>query len=480
MNLFDPVSESPLWGVGLRPTGHLPAPCCESIGARRLSRRALCAVGLTLVSTLLMSGVARAGNRRMSPIVRAVAKARPAVVSIQGRKHVRGNSSLVGTTQGRQIKGMGTGVIIDPRGYILTNFHVVDGVDNIEVTTSDRKVARARLIARDRETDLAIIRVDTKGPLPVIPIGTSVDLMQGETVIAVGNAYGYDFTVTTGVISALHRPVQISDTQQYKDLIQTDASINPGNSGGPLLNIEGDMIGVNVAVRVGAQGIGFAIPVNAAVEAASKLLSIESIDRNTHGIVGHSVDDGEASHFEVSALTKNGPAARAGLAVGDVVRSIDDHDIRNALDVELALLGRKANEEISVVVDRQGKRLQLSLILSRSQGAPATYNLSARLWQLIGIRVEPVSPRVIRQINAGYSGGLRIMAVRPGSLAAQEGLRRGDILVGLHKWETASMENIDFILNSEAFLKTQPSKFFILRGTRTLYGWFDVSSHFGR
>ncbi len=443
------------------------------------SRRFVWAATVAIVSVVCAGTGVRAGNRRVSPIVRAVAKARPAVVSIQGRKRVQSNSTLVGMSQGRQVKGMGTGVIIDPRGYILTNFHVVDGVDNIEVTTADRKVIRARLVARDRETDLAVLRVKAPKPLPVISIGSSVDLMQGETVIAVGNAYGYDSTVTTGVISALHRPVQISDTQHYDDLIQTDASINPGNSGGPLLNIEGDMIGVNVAVRVGAQGIGFAIPVNAAVEAAAKLLAIEKIDHNTHGMTGRTVDDGTTSHYEVGSMVRNGPAEKADLRVGDVVRSIGGREVHNTLDVELALLGRKAGEEIPVIVDRAGERRSLSLVLAPSRGTSLADNVPRTLWRVVGIRVEPIPAASIRQINAGYSGGLRIMAVRPGSLAAQEGLRRGDILVGLHKWETASMENIDYILHSETF-RRQPCKFYVLRGTRTLYGWFDASSYFGR
>ena len=141
------------------------------------------------------------------------------------------------------------------------------------VTLADGQRHMAKLVARDIETDLAIIKIDPQEPLPVIPIGTSSDLMPGETVIAVGNAYGYEHTVTRGIISALHRAVQVSDAQFYDDLIQTDASINPGNSGGPLLNIDGDMIGINVAVRAGAQGIGFAIPVDKVAAVAAGLLA---------------------------------------------------------------------------------------------------------------------------------------------------------------------------------------------------------------
>ena len=148
---------------------------------------------------------------------------------------------------------MGTGVVIDSRGYIVTNYHVVDGVKEIQVTLTSEEKFIARLIARDMETDLAVIKIEAPNKLAMMTIGTSSDLMAGESVIAVGNAYGYENTVTRGIVSALHRAVQVSDAQFYDDLIQTDAPINPGNSGGPLLNIDGEMVGINVAVRAGAR-----------------------------------------------------------------------------------------------------------------------------------------------------------------------------------------------------------------------------------
>ncbi len=188
-----------------------------------------------------------------------------AVVNIRGEKTVAAPTAVqpASADASRRVNGMGTGVVIDPRGYIITNYHVVDGVREIQVTLADGQRAR-RQARRPRPGDRPGHHQDRRRarPLPVIPIGTSSDLMPGETVIAVGNAYGYEHTVTRGIVSALHRAVQVSDAQFYDDLIQTDASINPGNSGGPLLNIDGEMIGINVAVRAGAQGIGFAIPVD--------------------------------------------------------------------------------------------------------------------------------------------------------------------------------------------------------------------------
>ena len=413
------------------------------------------------------------GSNRHTPIVRAVARARPAVVNIQGRKRVQSPTSLVGTQAGRQVKGMGTGVIIDPRGYILTNHHVIDGVERIEVTLANHETYIGRLVARDKKTDLAVIRIDVAKSLPVIPIGTSTDLMPGETVIAVGNAYGYEHTVTSGIISALHRPVQISDTQHYPDLIQTDASINPGNSGGPLLNIDGEMIGLNVAVRVGAQGIGFAIPVNDAMDVASRLLSIERISQLSHGILLKTVEEGGEMHVEVLGTREGSAGESAGLERGDIVRRVREREIRRKLDFELALLGHRAEEEVELEIEREGTRKVLSLVLqgSRRSSLPAADSA----WRDLGIQVEPVSRRVIRQMQGSYNGGLRVLRVRPGSPADREGVRRGDILVGMHQWETATLDNLEFVLNSDEVRGRPRIKFFILRNGRTLYGWLDLS-----
>ena len=238
-------------------------------------------IAIFLAFTAIQS-VNAAENIRRTAIVRAIESCRDSVVNIHGEKYVSDSSD---DAEDRRVNGMGTGVVIDDRGYAVTNFHVVDGVREIEVTLASGRTVAARLISHDRRTDLAIIKINTTEPLPVIQLGTSEDLLIGETVLALGNAFGYKHTVTRGIISALHRNVDVSPTQRYEDLIQTDASINPGNSGGPLLNIKGEMIGINVAVRAGAQGIGFAIPVDSVLRIVTRLLSIERIDHTWHGLV---------------------------------------------------------------------------------------------------------------------------------------------------------------------------------------------------
>ena len=246
--------------------------------SRLFSLLAPACCGIAILSgflTLTLGAGRMAGSElRRTATVRAVEQARPSIVNIHGQKTLAPSDDNARRGDAPQhVNGMGTGIVIDERGYIITNHHVVEGVKKIQVTLASGQSLTATLVSHDPRTDLAVIKVSAKEPLPCLTVGTSSDLMTGEPVIAVGNAFGYEHTVTRGIVSALHRTVQVSDAQQYRDLIQVDASINPGNSGGPLLNIDGELIGINVAVRAGAQGIGFAIPIDLAMSVAANLMS---------------------------------------------------------------------------------------------------------------------------------------------------------------------------------------------------------------
>lgn len=409
--------------------------------------------------------------RRTAEVI-AIEQARPSVVNIHGRKTISAaNESAADGIQ--QVNGMGTGIVVDERGFVITNYHVVEGVGRIQVTTSAGRTVIAELIAHDAKTDLAIIKIDTGEPLPVIRLGTSRDLMTGEPVIAIGNAYGYTHTVTRGIISALHRPIEVSETQSYQDLIQTDASINPGNSGGPLLNIDGEMIGINVAVRMGAQGIGFALPVDEAMEVVATLMADQVRRKVSHGIQGRTAAEGDGNHFLLTAVAPGSPAHASGLRAGDVVVRMGDKPVHNGLDYQRMLLGRSPGDEIPVQVIRQGEELSLSLVLSEPEvGLPS---IADRAWQLLGLRLTVAPVQTVRALSARYQGGMRVTAVRPSSPAAREGIRNGDILVGLHKWETTSLDNLAYILESEEFSNAQPAKFYILRNGETLFGQIRVS-----
>ncbi len=435
---------------------------------------------IAFVLGFLAQSVLADSSSRVTPIVRAVRDASPAVVNIQGQK------SVVETTESarqisKQVNGMGTGVLIDPRGFILTNFHVVDGVRRINVTLSTGQSFIAKIVARDPQTDLAIIRINPSFDLPVINLGTSQGLMPGETVIAVGNAFGYENTVTTGIISALHRNVQVNETQQYLDLIQTDASINPGNSGGPLLNIDGEMIGLNVAVRAGAQGIGFAIPVDNALEIATRMMSIEELESNWHGMATLSMDKSDG-RVTVARVDQDSPAEICGIERGDLVERIGTLQIRRPLDIERALLGHRSGERIPVTVRRDSQEITLDLeIASRTPARPAIPapmgSFETATWETLGLILEEEPASSLRQLNLPYDGGMRIVSVRPESSAAQQGVREGDILVRFHRWTTASQSDIQFLVDrADSLSRAGALKFYIVRGDKTHYAQMEVAT----
>jgi serine protease Do len=419
----------------------------------------VCMVGLAALG----GSPAGASEARRSAIVIAVESQKDSVVNIHGQKMVPSDGEGAGEL--RRVNGMGTGVVLDPRGYVVTNFHVVEGVKRIEVTLSSGRTVAATLVSHDPRTDLAVIKVDSDVPLQVARIGTSSDLMIGETVLALGNAYGYEHTVTRGIISALHRDVEVSRTQRYDDLIQTDASINPGNSGGPLLNIDGEVIGINVAVRAGAQGIGFAIPIDHVLDIVSQLLSVERLAHTWHGLVVKA--DGSRGAV-VEAVHRRSPAEFVGMRAGDLTKRIGDVAVTHQLDIERALLGRKPGERVPVTVVRAGAEEQVEMSLAARQRDMVS--VDERCWREVGLRLEPVPAASVQKLQSRYRGGLLVAEVRPDGPAVEQGIRKGDILVGLHVWETIEPDNMAYILDRAEQDHLNPIKFYVLRGRETLFG----------
>jgi serine protease Do len=423
-------------------------------------------------------------QERMTPVVTAVRQARPSVVSIRGEKTtVDPDASREDPETPRHVNGMGTGTIVDERGYVLTNYHVVSDVRRIEVTLDDGRQYTAELIASDSAADLALIKIPAPKPLPVIRMGTSSDLMDGESVIALGNAFGYEQTVTRGIISALGRDVQVSDTQSYDDLIQTDASINPGNSGGPLLNIDGEMIGVNVAVRAGAQGIGFAIPIDSALAVAARMMNVERLRNTRHGIVAQVGQefDGPA---RVTRVTSASPAEQLGILPGDEIVSVGSLRIQRPLDVERAFLDQPAGQPVAVELHRDGQSMTLELPLVALRQAPvaprtARNGDASKSWEVLGLRLSEEPRTTFQRRNSKYRGGMHVEEVRPGSPAAEEGILPGDILVGMHKWETACDQDIQYIVSRPSLAQMGRLKFYVLRGQSTLYGHINVATSGG-
>ena len=405
-----------------------------------------------------------AESARNTPIVQAIQKAEPAVVNIQGNKTIK-NSSTSGQSTRQEVNGMGTGVIIDRRGYIVTNYHVVDEVARIEVTLADGTSSIAKLINYDPETDLALIKIPSDRDLQVIRVGSSKSLLRGETVIAIGNPFGYQNSVTVGIISALHRDIPINGSQQYNDLIQTNADINPGNSGGPLLNIDGEVIGINVAVRVGAQGIGFAIPIDTAVEVMADLVA-------DHREAGHGIlfsKGGEDSLTEklgsqLVVLEYRGSETNSNrdIRTGDRIVAVEGHSIFNRLELELAMLDLRSGQSIELGLDRNGVKLVHSITLNASTNKPEADAVKIA-WEQLGIRLTAVPASSVAGVGDEYTGGLRINDVRPGSPAERARLLPGDIIVGMMDWKTPKMESLTWILSNSSFRTAGSSNYYLVR-----------------
>ncbi|MCF6093070.1 trypsin-like peptidase domain-containing protein [Microaerobacter geothermalis] len=266
--------------------------------------------------------------------------------------------------QPRERRGLGSGFIISKDGYILTNEHVIDGADRIEVTvTGYDKPFQAKLIGADFDLDLAVLKIDGPKDFPVLKMGNSEDIRVGDWVIAIGNPYGLDHTVTVGVISAKGRPVDVSD-RRYKNLLQTDASINPGNSGGPLLNLNGEVIGINTAVNASAQGIGFAIPTSTVENVLNDLIEKGKVVRPWLGVSIQDITPELAEYFKlnsvkgtiISDVALDSPAGRAGLKQGDVIVEFNKKPINNSQELVDAVKSTKIGESVVMVIIRDGQR----------------------------------------------------------------------------------------------------------------------------
>jgi serine protease Do len=370
---------------------------------------------------------------------------------------------------------MGTGVIIDSRGYVLTNYHVVQGVREIEVTTADGQGTTAKLLAHDPQTDLAILKIDLARPLPTIKIGTSSDLMLGETVTAVGNAYGYEHTVTVGIISQLGRTVQVNDEQVYRNLIQTDAAINPGNSGGPLLNMNGEMIGINVAVRIGAQGIAFAIPVNDALEVAAELIETLVSEQVYHGMALKTVYVDNDPQLVVTAVKTSSPAAKAGVRRGDRILAVDGRRTQRALDLTSLLLEVDQASELKLELQDGGDVSRVSLTLEKRRAKS-----SGLAWKPLGLKLVAASEAELSGRHPNYKRGLRVTGVRDGSPAEAEGIMVGDVIVAMHGWKTESIENLAYILERKDVSQAKNFMFYILRDNEPFWGQIRVAQKLTR
>jgi serine protease Do len=422
---------------------------------------------------------------RRTPVSEAVRKAQPSVVSISSEKKAASTSRWPFSSEESQrprVSGMGTGVIVDGRGFILTNAHVVDKVQGIEVHLLDGTNLPARVIQADRDMDLAVLKVDAGHPLPPIAIGTSSDLMLGETVITIGNAFGYENTISQGIVSALKRNVTLSDEQVYRNLIQTDACINPGNSGGPLINIDGELVGINVATRSGAQGIGFALPIDDVKRVATEMMSTRRLALKWHGLVAAESFHPEGRRVVLSEVQSSSPAEAAGFRAGDQVVRVGDLAVTNALDIERALLDAQPGQPTRVLVRRDGKDQELPLdvrSLGRSTAPIVNVDAAAVVWRTLGLKVIPVDSAYVSTASPQLHGGLYVESVVPDSPGGRASIMKGDILVGMNvglkHWETIRPDNVLYILRQPEVAHTQILPFYIVRSNSIHAGTMSLA-----
>jgi serine protease Do len=327
---------------------------------------------------------------------------------------------------------LGSAVIVDPRGYLLTNEHVVLRAERVRVILADQQSFDARLIGTDPDSDLALLKIDAPFQLPVAKLGQSADLMIGETVIAIGNPFGLSHTVTTGVVSARFRSVKAGN-KRYSDFIQTDASINPGNSGGPLLNIDGELIGINTAIYGEARGIGFAIPIDRARRVMEDLLRYGSVFPAWIGVEVRAVDDVLAQQLELAAavgvvvtrVNRHGPAARAGIKRGDIILTLEGRTLYGPEDLDTYLSHHSAGDLLTLNLIRDRRRIRREVRALESDSP----------------EVEKIAESLIGMKLAERSGRLVVTELVPGGRAEANRLMAGDIVVELNGQKLHGMDD---------------------------------------
>lgn len=436
------------------------------------------------------SGVSEeAMTLRRTPVVAAVEKVGPAVVNISTEKIVERRHNPFGgmndqfldkffdnyfdmfpTEKFKQIT-LGSGVIIDPKGYILTNDHVILRASKVMVTLPDKREAEARVIGADPKFDLAILKIDVKGVLPSARTGDSDTLMIGETAIAIGNPYGLNHTVTTGVIGAVGRTIKTEEGRIFSDFIQTDASINPGNSGGPLVILTGEVIGINTAIYANAEGIGFAIPINRAMRAVADLIRFGKIEKTWSGIrvqeltprLRASLPGAEAGKgVLVADVIKDSPASGAGLVSGDIIVKVDDVDISTMESLLDKLGGYMVGDTAAVELIRDGKRKTVRIKMT---GLPID-RADKLAKDLLGLTVKGIGRAEITRWRLGADRGVVVTDVDGNSPAERIGIQPGDVIRQLG---TREILTADDFREAAVMASVQESVFLIVQRGRFLY-----------
>ncbi len=404
------------------------------------------------VAALLVYGAAegQAGQDRLAQrrdeVVMAIERAAPAVVNISTDQIIDRDFFRGWDFFGRQrvSHSLGSGAIFTSDGYVFTNAHVVNRAARIKVRLMDGSTYDAQLVNVDVANDLAVLKIEADRPLPTVVLGRSDDLMVGERAIAVGNPFGLENSVTTGVISAAKRDIEQDGRVLFRDVLQTDALINPGNSGGPLLNIFGEVIGVNSAIRAGAQGIGFAIPIDRAKQSLAALLDYRRIRRKTLGVeleTGY-LTDGPAESIVIAVVHEGGPAARLDLRPGDIIRSLNGEDVSSLAGFMAGMLGVDEGKPVTLGIERNGRDMELS-ILPADIPKPDAARL-ARV--MLGLGIQQMEKSLAAHVGINLDHGILVSEVERGSTSWDAGLRAGDVIRQINHTYVRTMEEMGLAL----------------------------------
>ncbi|MBM4054198.1 MAG: PDZ domain-containing protein [Planctomycetes bacterium] len=402
-------------------------------------------------------------SNRRTPVVVAIEKTSPAVANISTERFIKQRhgdpffgfrselfeqffNDYFNKNQRKMVeRPLGSGVIIDEEGYIVTNEHVVSRASKLNVRLANGKNYEATMISSDPVSDLAVLKIESEDPLPYVKIGTSKDLMIGETVIALGNPFGLENSVTTGVLSAKNRTFTFSSDYgdiEYDGLLQTDALINPGNSGGPLINIDGELIGINTAIVNHAQGIGFAIPVDKVRETLVKLFNFRELNKIWFGAQVEEQED-VSKGILVSSVEKESPAYKAKIKTGDYIVQIDSKRIFDVLDFEKYILKKNAGDKLNIIITRNDREIELSVSLEKAP-MPSVEKLAL---ERFGLYVQDLTPQLAQQLNLWWvKGGVLISDVQKKSPADSVGIKAGHVLVYVGQYRVNNIEEFGALL----------------------------------
>lgn len=469
-----------------------------------------CLAFIIMLTVLILYSTAQANN--LPDFVELAAKCGPAVVNINTEKKASANGSedffgemfrnmppgfekffeqFGGKDNGgkhqnkrrpmQKQKSLGSGFFVSADGYIVTNNHVVSGADAIHVTMDDRsgktKNFKATLIGSDEETDLALLKVDGQNNLPYLVFGNSDNLKVGEWLMAIGNPFGLDHTVTAGILSAKGRNIR---SGPFDNFLQTDASINPGNSGGPLLNMNGEVVGINTAIIASGQGIGFAIPSNMAAKIIDQIKDGKKVSRGWIGVTIQDVDENAAkalgmkdsSGALVGSVLENEPAQKAGIKDGDVIIAVDHKDIDDSAALLRAIADKAPGSTAVLTVWRDGKTMNFTVTLGERKSQQLNDNKGSLQNQQsedsLGISVRPLRNEEREELKIPKNEGLYIVSVDPDKSASEADIREGDIILKANQISVNTPEQLSKIVQ-EMGKQRGAVMLQLQRGSQTFY-----------